>query len=198
MTEFMSDEDLMLQVREGNSEPLGVLFDRYQMPLLNFYSKLTGNRVVSEDLVQEVFFRILKYRHTYRPSKAFRPWIYEIARNARAQQFKKHQAEGSVDPEAIDSLESSSSSVYPAQQNQEIALLHRALMQLPESKREVLVLSRFQELKYEEVAQLLGCQVGAVKVKVHRALQDLREIYHQLERGQSGADFKARPQPEES
>ena len=60
-------------------------------------------------------------------------------------------------------------------------LLQRALMQLPEDKREILVLSRFQELKYEEIARLLGCEIGAVKVRVHRALQQLREIYLGLE-----------------
>ena len=62
-------------------------------------------------------------------------------------------------------------------------MLKRALMQLPEDKREVLILSRFQELKYEEIARLMNCEVGAVKVRVHRALQQLREIYQQLERG---------------
>ena len=54
--------------------------------------------------------------------------------------------------------------------------------QLPEDKREVLILSRFQELKYEEIARMMGCEVGTVKVRVHRALQQLREVYRQLER----------------
>src|SRR5437764_7755098 len=62
------DEDLMLQVRDGAGEMLGVLFDRYQTPLFNFYSKLTGDRTLSEDLVQEVFLRILKYRQLDRKS----------------------------------------------------------------------------------------------------------------------------------
>ena len=57
MTKWAPDEELMLQVRAGASESLGVLFDRYQKPLFNFYSKMTGNRTVSEDLVQEVFLR---------------------------------------------------------------------------------------------------------------------------------------------
>ena len=56
-------------------------------------------------------------------------------------------------------------------------------MQLPEDKREILILSRFQELKYEEIARLMSCEVGAVKVRVHRALQQLREIFRELERG---------------
>ncbi|MGC2697198.1 MAG: RNA polymerase sigma factor, partial [Candidatus Angelobacter sp.] len=55
------------------------------------------------------------------------------------------------------------------------------LMRISEDKREALVLSRFQDLKYEEIAQLLGCEVGTVKTRVHRGLQELREIFHQLQ-----------------
>ena len=66
-----------------------------------------------------------------------------------------------------------------AQQQQETQMLYRALLQMPEEKKEVLILSRFQGLKYEEIAQLLGCEVNTVKTKVHRALQELRELFHQ-------------------
>jgi RNA polymerase sigma-70 factor (ECF subfamily) len=72
-----------------------------------------------------------------------------------------------------------------AQQKQEAQLLQRALMQLPEDKREILILSRFQELKYEEIARLMSCEVGAVKVRVHRALRQLRDVFRELERGTS-------------
>ena len=75
----------MLQVRNGEVEMLGVLFDRYQTPLYNFYAKMTQDRGVSEDLVQEVFLRILRYRQTYRPGTAFRTWMYQIARNAHVE-----------------------------------------------------------------------------------------------------------------
>jgi RNA polymerase sigma-70 factor (ECF subfamily) len=70
-----------------------------------------------------------------------------------------------------------------AQQLEETELLHRALMQMPEEKREILVLSRFQELRYEEIARLLGCELGTVKTRIHRAIQELRQNFKQLERG---------------
>jgi len=70
-----------------------------------------------------------------------------------------------------------------AQQEQEVELLRRALQQLPEEKREILLLCRFQELKYEEIAALLGCELNTVRTRVHRALQDLRKAFHQLARG---------------
>ncbi len=167
----------MLQVRNGEAELLGVLFDRYQAPLYNFYTKMTQDRALSEDLVQDVFLRILRYRQTYRPGTAFRTWMYQIARNARLDHVRK------VRPEAPLLAEPAAPApADPAQQKQEAQLLQRALMQLPEDKREILILSRFQELKYEEIARLMGCEVGAVKVRVHRALQQLRETFRQLER----------------
>lgn len=168
-----SDEELMAQVRSGVGEMLGVLFERYQVPLFNFYLKLTGERSVSEDLVQEVFFRILKYRQSYRPETAFRAWMYQIARNARADYLRRRRPETSLEPEMSPAFVPADA----AQEAQETAMLRRALMRLPEEKREVLVLSRFQDLRYEEIAQLLGCEVGTVKTRVHRALQELREIF---------------------
>jgi RNA polymerase sigma factor (sigma-70 family) len=175
----VADEDVMLQVRNGEAEMLGVLFDRYQTPLFNFYTKMTQDRAVSEDLVQDVFLRILRYRQTYRPGTSFRAWMYQIARNARLDHVRKVKPEAPFVSEPVAPTPTSD----PAQQKQEALLLQRALMQLPEDKREILILSRFQELKYDEIARLLGCEVGAAKVRVHRALQQLREIFHQLERG---------------
>lgn len=173
------DEDLMLEVRNGAGETLGVLFDRYHSPLFNFYSKLTGDRTLSEDLVQEVFLRILKYRQSYQPGTPFRAWIYQIARNARVDHYRKTPRHITFEPEMV-------APVMPkdaAQQSEETALLHRALMQMPEEKREILVLSRFQELRYEEIARLLGCELGTVKTRIHRAIQELRQNFKQLERG---------------
>ena len=171
----------MLQVRNGEVEMLGVLFDRYHTPLFNFYTKMTQNRTVSEDLVQDVFLRILRYRQTYRPGTVFRTWIYQIARNARLDHVRKARPEAPLAAEPIAPAPATDS----AQQKQEAQLLQRALMQLPEDKREILILSRFQELKYEEIARLMSCEVGAVKVRVHRALRQLRDVFRELERGTS-------------
>ena len=172
MANSMSDEELMAQVRSGVGEMLGVLFERYHVPLFNFYLKLTGERTTSEDLVQEVFFRILKYRHSYRPETAFRAWMYQIARNARVDLLRKRRPETSLEPEM-------SPSVVPvdtAQQSQEALLLHSALMQISEDKREVLILSRFQDLKYEEIAQLLGCPLNTALGRMHKAMIKLRSM----------------------
>jgi RNA polymerase sigma-70 factor (ECF subfamily) len=168
----------MLHVRNGDVGKLATLFERHHRALYNFFWHSTGNREISEDLVQEVFLRILKYRHTYRGESQFTVWMYRIARNASADYFRKSKREVplhdlaenelmSHDPIASDKLE----------QRQEIILLRTALAKLPLEKREVLVLSRFQNLKYEEIAELLGCTVGTVKARIHRAIKDLRKFF---------------------
>jgi RNA polymerase sigma-70 factor (ECF subfamily) len=178
------DEDLMLEVRNGAGETLGVLFDRYHTPLYNFYSKLTGDRTLSEDLVQEVFLRILKYRQSYQPGTPFRAWIYQIARNARVDHYRKTPKHITFEPEMAPAVMPKDS----AQHSEEAELLHRALMQMPEEKREILILSRFQELRYDEIARLLGCELGTVKTRIHRAIQELRQTFRQLESGMINKD----------
>lgn len=171
----------MLQVREGASEMLGPLFDRYHRKLFNYYVRLTGDRTLSEDLVQEVFFRILRSRHTYRPGSPFKPWIYQVARNAGTDHFRR--------PAEVEFQEEMAEPIPPMDELSDLAeneLLRRALLELPEEKREVLVLSRFHEMKYSEIAQLLGCEVGAVKTRVFRAMQELRRIV---------TEWEARPRP---
>jgi RNA polymerase sigma-70 factor (ECF subfamily) len=184
MTNSLPDEELMLQVREGVGETLAVLFDRYQVPLFNFYCRLTGNRGASEDLVQDVFFRILKYRQSYRPGTPFRAWMYQIARNVRQDYHRKHPDLLPFEPEMSPAILPKD----PAERDQQAALLHKALLMLPEEKREVLLLSRFQELKYEEIARMLECEVGTVKVRIHRALRELRAIFEKLSSRRLGTE----------
>jgi RNA polymerase sigma-70 factor, ECF subfamily len=179
MIKAMSDEELMAQVRGGVGEMLGTLFERYHVALFNFFYKLTGQRAMSEDLVQDVFFRILKYRQSYHPGTGFRAWMYQIARNARVDLLRRQHPEISWEPEMSPAFVPEDQ----AQQDQQAFLLRTALLELPEEKREVLVLSRFQDLKYEQIAEILGCELSTVKVKVHRALHELREIFQKLETG---------------
>lgn len=182
----------MLEVRNGTGDMLGVLFDRYQTPLYNFYAKLTGDRTLSEDLVQEVFLRILKYRQSYQPGTPFRAWVYQIARNARVDHYRKARKHVSFEPEMAPPVVPKDA----AQESQESELLHQALMQMPEEKREILLLSRFQELRYDEIAGLLGCELGTVKTRIHRAIQELRQIFRELESGgrkSNGETLKTMP-----
>ena len=99
----MTDEALMLAVRDGQVGRLGQLFERYHMALFDFLARTTGDRAAAEDLVQDVFVRILKYRQTYRNDSRFETWVFRIARNARADYFKSQRAtEGRTIPRRRD------------------------------------------------------------------------------------------------
>src|SRR5205823_11720081 len=88
-----TDETLMLLVRGGDVARLGVLFDRHHRALFDFFARMTGSRTAAEDLVQDVFFRMLKYRDTFRVESRFKAWMFRIARNAGFDHFKKYQTE---------------------------------------------------------------------------------------------------------
>ncbi len=174
----------MMRVRDGEVEKLGVLYERHRTTLFNFFVRLTGSFPVSEDLVHDVFLRMLKYRHTFESGNQFTSWMYQLGRNAHFDSWRKRQHEVSLEAGAMDASEGVPSP-DPApdlelRQSQEVTLLRTALAGLPLESREVLVLSRFQNLKYEEIARILDCGVGAVKMRVHRALRELREKYSRL------------------
>jgi RNA polymerase sigma-70 factor (ECF subfamily) len=177
--ESVTDDALMSRVRDGDVQSLAPLFDRHHPALLNFYLRTTGNRASSEDLVQDVFVRILKYRRTYRPGSRFLTWMYHIARHARFDYFRKRVGEIEWDDVYVASVEPSD----PAESAQYLSWLTLALRRLPDDKRELLVLSRYQGLRYEAIAQLLNCEPGAVKVRVHRAMRELRENFNQISQG---------------
>jgi RNA polymerase sigma-70 factor (ECF subfamily) len=180
----------MLEVREGRVERLEVLFDRHHRPLYNFFLRMTGNSGTAEDLVQEVFLRILRYRQTYRAESAFTTWMYQIARNAGVDHFRKrkHEAEAPWETAVPDSAEmyepaSSEPGVgHRLEQGQHIALLEKALAALPRDRRELLVMVRYQDLKYEQVAEILGTNTNAVKARVFRAMQELSERFGAMSR----------------
>jgi RNA polymerase sigma-70 factor (ECF subfamily) len=186
-----TDENLMLAVREGDVSKLAQLFDRHHRALFDFFVRMTGNRAVAEDLVQDVFFRMLKYRATFRTESRFKAWMFHIARNARFDHYRKHQSEDLMPEGGADALPSVSPVPgHELEQEQQTAILECALMRLPAEKREVLVLSRYQDMKYEQIAEVMGCEVGAVKVRVHRALKELREVFLKLSTERLSCDVK--------
>ena len=170
----------MRAVRQGDLAKLGSLFDRYHLALFDFLSRMTGNRHTAEDLVQEVFLRILKYRATYRDGARFETWVFRIARNARADYFSGRDTVGPLTEEAMESPDAAPGPEGQLEQEHESARLQTALMSLREDRRELIVLARYQGMRHEAIAELLGIDVGAVKVRIHRALKELREIFLQM------------------
>ena len=176
----MEDELTMCEVREGAVGKLELLFDRHYPGILRYFQYLTSNRTLSEDLAQEVFFRILKYRHTYQPEGNFRAWLYQIARRVHADQLSKRKPEVAMPVEATEISGAALPPDREFQKKQETLMLRRALAAMPGDKREVLIMSRFLELKYEEIATVLECEVGTVKQRVYRAMRDLSNRFFAL------------------
>lgn len=181
--EALSDNVLMMKVKDGDLDKMGLLFERYKRPLYGFFYGLNKEQELSEDLVQNTFLRILKYRHLFRGEGDFRAWMFHIARNVNIDHHRKHRIKAT---EALENWQERvghhENQSVEIQQNEEHRMLTMAMDRLPADKREVLLLSKFEERKYSEIGEVLGCTEGAVKVKVFRALQELKVIYKQLEK----------------
>lgn len=178
-----SDHDLMLAVRAGELGRLGDLFERHHRPLYGFLARLTGNRDAAEDLVQIVFQRILKYRHTYRDEGKFSAWAYHLARRVAADHYRRAARQGdATDPADFDHVSDDNvrSAGEAAAKRDDIDVMQRALASLPEDQREILILHRFQHLPHQDIARLLNISTGAAKVRVHRALAALRDRFFKL------------------
>jgi RNA polymerase sigma-70 factor (ECF subfamily) len=173
----MTDHQLMLAVRDGDLDKLGHLFEKYHKQLYSFFRRQAADEQLCEDFVQEVFLRMLKYRQTYRGESKFTTWMYSIARNARIDYFRKAKHRQDFTEEIDELVSSQPSPEELIERSTRHELLYNALDRLSDDKREVLVMSRFQNLKYEEISEILGCAVGTVKARVFHAIRDLRTFF---------------------
>jgi len=172
----MSDEYIMKNIKDGRLEELSVLFERYHLRIYNFFFRLTFNMEISQDLTQNLFYRIIKYRNSYKEDYTVKSWIFQIARNLHADYCNNEKRTGELILKAEN---------YPADAEEEnntyteedYQRLDRALEALPQQQREMIVLSRYQGLKYEEISEIMNQSVPAIKVAIHRAIKHLRGIY---------------------
>ncbi|MGI4863201.1 MAG: RNA polymerase sigma factor [Janthinobacterium lividum] len=173
----LSDEALMEQVRDGALDCLTGLFERYQGPLFGFLARLAnGDREVAQDLTQNVFVRVLRYRASYQPGQPFRAWVYQLARHVWADHYQRQRPSADLEEVEKTAAHGRAAQAQRATTDQHEAL-QEALALLPAAQREVLLLHRFQGFDYAEIGEQLGCTAGAARVKAHRALDALRKIY---------------------
>jgi len=178
-----SDNALMLKVKEGDLDKMGLLYERYYHALYGFLFNMTREKELSEDMVQNVFFRMLKYRKNFTGDGEFKTWMYHLARNVLNDHFKKtyrtpfpynpNDFEGKADEETLADVQ--------IEKKHELKTLETAMANISEENRELLILCRYQELRYNEIASILNISEGAVKVRVHRALNQLRYAYLKIE-----------------
>lgn len=185
LVETVDDNRLMTAVRNGDLDGIGVLFEKYHAPLVGFFRKMSGNAELSEDLAQETFWRILRYRKSYDARRLFRAWMYQIARNLMYDHAKKQKSTSRVFDDRVE-LDSERFAQPDCDVGREVErseskeLLRQALDRMPLEKRELIVMCRFEELPYAEIAPMFNCSVGALKVRLFRALQELKVIFEEL------------------
>jgi RNA polymerase sigma-70 factor (ECF subfamily) len=171
-----SDQALIEEVKAGNLDAFQALYDRHQRSVFTFLLRYLGDRRMAEDLLQETFLRVFSHRERYRPTAAFKTWLFTIARNLAIDQLRRES--GSPEVESSESLELiADPGATPLQQAEAQELgerLQSAVMRLPPSQREVLLLSRVAGLSHEEIAELTGASPQAVRVTLHRALRRIR------------------------
>ena len=174
----------MLKVKYGDIDKMGILYERYHRQLFSFLFHMTRNKEVSEDIVQNVFFRMLKYSKGFTGSGEFKTWMYHVARNALHDHFRKDKRTASN--RSIDDIEELMASEQYAdeqlEKQQELKTLELAMKKLTDENRELIILCRFQELKYNEIARILNTTEGAIKARVHRALNQLKSNYLEIEK----------------
>jgi RNA polymerase sigma-70 factor (ECF subfamily) len=174
----------MMKVKAGDIDQMGLLFERYNRQLYGFLFHMTYKREASEDMVQHVFYKMLKSSHTFTGSGEFVHWMYTIARNVikdEAKKNKRYAYHDDVDDHA-DRIPGGTDTGHELDKKEQHRELYRAMERLSEEQREILTMSRFQELKHQEIAQILNINEGAVKVRVHRALSELKNIYLKVTR----------------
>jgi len=177
----LADNYLMIKVQEGHLNFVTLLFERYKKMLYGYFCNQTRDKVFSEDLVQATFYRLIKYKHNYKPGDNFKAWLFTIGRNAMFDEIRKnkrnnHQA---MEPN-IDKVDDDAHADHQVHLNDISQTLKQALNKLDKEKREILYLVKIQEKKYKEVAQILSIKESAVKSKVFRAIKELQSQYSHL------------------
>lgn len=172
----------MLKVKAGESHTLGLLYERYKKRLFGFFYQMCKDANLSEDLVQNVFIRVLKYKHTYNEESNFLSWLFRIARNVYYDQFKVSSKNRTTDLDEVNNAFIVGNVESDIEKNEKVSLLKEAMNQLPAKKKELIVLSKLKELKYKELGEIVGCSEGNARTRVHRALLDLKQIYLTLEK----------------
>jgi RNA polymerase sigma-70 factor (ECF subfamily) len=178
-----SDEELMLALRDGELTAFDTLFRRHYESVRTLCARITINPGAGDDLTQETFLRVLRHRATFRGDARFTTWIYRIARNL----CLEHLARAARDQRIAERWKVEAPMSVAADRSDELDALAAALDSLTPEQREVLVLCRYHDLPFTEVAEILGCTPGAARVRAHRALVALRKAYESREPRRSTA-----------
>ena len=176
------DAELMLRVKEGDGASFGVLLDKHRSSVVHFLFRMVQNHAVAEELAQEVFLRVYRNRATYEPTAKFTTWLFRIAthlalnsiRDGRHDRLQERLDDDSNDmpmrqvKDARPSVEQSM--VYQAKLDE----IRQAISVLPDKQRAAVLMHKYEEMEYSQIAKVLSCSESAVKSLLFRAYESLR------------------------
>jgi RNA polymerase sigma-70 factor (ECF subfamily) len=176
------DAELMLRVRDGDETCFGLLLDRHRAPVVHFLYRMVQNDAVSEELAQEVFLRVYRSRATYEPTAKFTTWLFRIATHLALNWIrdgKKEKGQESLDEELLDGVQRQVAADQPTVEQSmvfEVKLkeVREAIGMLPEKQRAAVMMHKYEELEYSQIAKALNCSESAVKSLLFRAYETLR------------------------
>jgi RNA polymerase sigma-70 factor (ECF subfamily) len=176
------DAQLMLLVRDGDETSFALLLDRHRTPVVRFLFRMVGNQAVSEELAQEVFFRVYKSRASYEPTAKFTTWLFRIATHLALNSIrdgKKTKGQVSLDEELPDGTERQvSDGARTVEQEMvdqvRVREVRSAIEALPEKQRAAVLMHKYEGLGYAQISKALECTESATKSLLFRAYETLR------------------------
>lgn len=189
-TKTVSDDDVVLmeRIRDDDRDAMAELVRRFQNELVGFFYHQCFDQLLAEELAQDIFVNVYKSRHRYQATAKVRTFLYRIAHNLWIDHIrrKKHNVV-SLDAEyrgstlrLVDTLESHDDQRGEANEHHLRDRIQQAVALLPEGQREVFILANNHDMKYQDIAQVLGIPEGTVKSRMHSAVRNLRDELHDL------------------
>ena len=176
------DAELMLRVREGDTESFEILLSKHRGPVIHFLYRMVQNQAVAEELAQEVFLRVYKSRGNYEPTAKFTTWLFRITSHLALNHIrdsKNERGQGSIDESNDDGLtlqvaDRGLNTEQTLVNKVKLAEVRRAIQGLPEKQRTAVLMHKYQEMEYAQIASVLECSESAVKSLLFRAYETLR------------------------
>jgi len=176
------DAELMLRVKEGDGTSFGVLLEKHRASVTHFVYRLVREQAVAEELAQEVFLRVYRSRSSYEPTAKFKTWLFRIAshlalnwlRDEKHQRGHEHLDDGSTDLPARQISDRSPSVEQALVYGVKLEEVRQAVAALPEKQRAAVLMHKYEEMEYAQIAKVLGCSESAVKSLLYRAYETLR------------------------
>ncbi len=180
------DAQLMLKFKEGDTRSFEELMEKYQKLVINTAYRLIGDRAEAEDIAQEVFLKVYNQSRRYKPQAKFSTWLLKITKNLclnRLRGKRRHPVVSLDSPVETEEGKVPRDIPAPAQARPDVFLerkelrdlIRESIESLPPKQRMVVILAKYDNLPYQEIARVMGCSVTAIKLRLHRAKVTLKE-----------------------